>query len=289
MKTFLFYLLVGACGTAVAQTPAANPMPDGSRDMYVGLGVLSAPDYQGAIKRRVSAQPLIQMEWSSGVFISGMSVGMHLSREPSLEFGPLVSIQPGRDFNGTARGAAGINEINGPTLGPITGSGDKTAVDFSGGNLLYGLDSVPSRLQAGGFLNFYLTPEWRITNTLQYGSGRERKGSIWNISLQHIAADLAPNHRVSAAIGVNMVNRSYNQSYFGVSDVEFDRGAVQAFYPDAGMRDLYVTARWNWLLSPRWMLASSARFARLQDEASKSPLVRRQNDVSISMGLAYRF
>ncbi len=263
-------------------------MPDGSRDMYVGLGVMSAPDFQGSIKRDASLQPLIQIEWSNGVFISGMSLGMHLSREPSLEFGPLVSIQPGRDFNGTARGAGGINEINGPTLGPITGQGNRGA-DFSGGNILFGIDSVPTRLQAGGFLNYYLTPEWRIVNSVQYGSGRDRKGVVWNIGLQHIAADVAPNHRVSAAIGVNMVNRSYNQSYFGVTHEEFDRGAVQAFAPEAGMRDIYVGARWNWLLSPRWMLTSSARFARLQDESAKSPLVLRKNDVSVSMGLAYRF
>ena len=279
-------LLAGACTTAVAQTPAANPMPDGSRDMYVGLGVLSAPDYQGSIKRSASALPLIQMEWSSGVFVSGLSLGMHLSREPSLEFGPLLSIQLGRNYDGTSGGAGGIGETNGPTLGPITGFRD---MSFSGGNLLYGLDSVPTRLQGGGFLNYYLTPEWRITNSVQYGSGRDRKGMIWNIGLQHIATEVAPNHRVSASIGVNMVNRSYNRSYFGVTDAEFERGAVAAYYPDAGMRDMYVAARWNWLLSRSWMLTSSARFARLQDEARKSPLVERRNDVSVSMGLAYRF
>jgi outer membrane protein len=36
-----------AGGQVQAQTPAANPMPDGSRDMYVGLGVQSAPRYEG--------------------------------------------------------------------------------------------------------------------------------------------------------------------------------------------------------------------------------------------------
>jgi hypothetical protein len=34
-----------ASGTAWGQTPTVNPMPDGSRDMYVGLGVQSAPRY----------------------------------------------------------------------------------------------------------------------------------------------------------------------------------------------------------------------------------------------------
>jgi outer membrane protein len=52
----LFVLaLAGACGVAHAQTPAANPMPDGSRDMYVGLGAQYAPRYEGAAARRTTA------------------------------------------------------------------------------------------------------------------------------------------------------------------------------------------------------------------------------------------
>jgi hypothetical protein len=46
-KLFLLALTAG-CGAAWAQTPATNPMPDGSRDMYIGLGVQSAPRYEGA-------------------------------------------------------------------------------------------------------------------------------------------------------------------------------------------------------------------------------------------------
>jgi hypothetical protein len=47
MNKLLFLALSAACGTTWAQTPATNPMPDGSRDMYVGLGVQSAPRWDG--------------------------------------------------------------------------------------------------------------------------------------------------------------------------------------------------------------------------------------------------
>ena len=44
MNKLLFLLLAMGCVSSRAETPAANPMPDGSRDMYAGLGVQSAQD-----------------------------------------------------------------------------------------------------------------------------------------------------------------------------------------------------------------------------------------------------
>ncbi len=60
MKTFLVFTLALLCGAAHAQTPASNPMPDGSGDLYIGLGVASGPRYLGASGRRTTALPLLQ-------------------------------------------------------------------------------------------------------------------------------------------------------------------------------------------------------------------------------------
>ncbi|UUZ50035.1 hypothetical protein LP420_08350 [Massilia sp. B-10] len=57
----------------MAQTPATNPMPDGSYDSYVGLGIVAAQDYPGAMSGACRARPLLQFETSHGIFISGMS------------------------------------------------------------------------------------------------------------------------------------------------------------------------------------------------------------------------
>ncbi|QNA88401.1 MipA/OmpV family protein [Massilia sp. Dwa41.01b] len=99
--TKLFALALAAvANTAAAQTPATNPMPDGSRDMYVGLGVVSAPRYEGARTSERHALPVLQVQWSNGVFVSGMGAGMHLSRAPQVEYGPLIEVQPRRDESG---------------------------------------------------------------------------------------------------------------------------------------------------------------------------------------------
>ena len=85
MHKSLVLVLAAACGAASAQTPANNPMPDGSRDMYVGLGIVSTPEWDGARGRKERALPVLQVQWSNGVCVSGMSAGLHLSDRPSVE------------------------------------------------------------------------------------------------------------------------------------------------------------------------------------------------------------
>ena len=58
MNKFLALALVAVSSGASAQTPAMNPMPDGSRDMYVGLGLVSAPRYEGARDSERHALPV---------------------------------------------------------------------------------------------------------------------------------------------------------------------------------------------------------------------------------------
>lgn len=279
MKTFLALFLAAASAASCAQTPATNPMPDGSRDLYVGLGVVSAPDYAGARARRTAALPLIQAEWSNGVFVSGLSAGMHLSRRPEVEFGPLLALDLGRDEDGENNRAGGVTPVIGFQAGRQASSGQG----------LLGLRPIGARLQAGGFANYYLTPALRITNSVLYGAGHERDGLTWNLGLQHMAAELAPRHRISFSAGLNFVNRAYNTSYFGISPEEALLSGHPKYAPGGGLRDVYVGAGWNWALSPSWMVASAARLTRLRGDAADSPLVERPTNLTVSTGLAYRF
>ena len=287
MKTLLALSLASACGAVLAQSPAANPMPDGSRDMYVGVGVTSAPEYPGASERRVRAQPLIQVEWSSGIFISGMSAGMHLSKRPSVEFGPLLAIQAGRNEGGM-RNEAGV-PINGIGVGDpdrFIGSGVKLP---DGPDGLKGMVEVKARLQGGAFFNYYLTPGVRLTNSVLYGAGNERDGLIWHVGVQRIAPAMSGKHRFSFGAGMNVVNRKYNATFFGVSEGEAPASGYEVYAPRAGIKDVYASAGWNYALSPSWMITSSARLSGLTGDARRSPLVQRSTNLTVSTGLAYRF
>jgi outer membrane scaffolding protein for murein synthesis (MipA/OmpV family) len=270
-----------AGGLAQAQTPAANPMPDGSRDMYVGLGVQSAPRYEGTGSRKVSALPVLQVEWSNGVFISGMSAGMHLSNSPTVEYGPLLALLPGRDESGAGTGIGGTDGALFNAIVPV----ERLAKPAG----LTGMDKIGARLQAGAFYNLYLNPEWRLTSSLLAGGGQDHDGVRLDLGVQRLAAVLGDRHRVSLAAGVGVVNTRYNETYFGVTPVEAMHSRFPMYAPRGGLQDVHLGARWNYALSPSWMATSTLQAKRLLGDASHSPLTERSTNLTVSTAIAYRF
>ncbi|HEX8609803.1 MAG TPA: MipA/OmpV family protein [Telluria sp.] len=296
MKILFTFLLGAACAPVHARTPAVNPMPDGSRDMYIGLGFVSAPAYDGARRPRRMAVPVLQGEWSNGVFISGMNAGIHLSDQPALEFGPLLAVQARRSEagNGAALGGASLNSmiVNTSSLAPegnVPPDQPGKNARSAGPNRLSGMDVVGARLQAGGFVNVYLSPDVRLTNNVLLGAGKGSDGVVWNLGIQRVMAQFSPHHRVALAAGVSVVNRSYNSSFFGVTPDESIRSGNRAYAPGAGLNGASAGVRWHWSLTPSWLLINNVQATRVLGDARKSPLVERPNGFSVSTALAYRF
>jgi outer membrane scaffolding protein for murein synthesis (MipA/OmpV family) len=277
----LFALVLAVSGSAAsAQTPTTNPMPDGSRDMYAGLGVVSAPRYEGADSRKTRALPVLQVQWSNGIFVSGMSAGMHLSASPTVEYGPLLTVHPRRDEEGAGGGVGGVE---GSTLAPTS------VRTFAGKNRLAGMDEIRTRPEAGAFFNYYLSPEWRLTSSVLAGAGNDRNGVRGEIGIQRLALQLAPHHTVSVTAAASFANRAYQQSYFGVTAHQAYASGNPEYHPEGGIKDVRLGARWNWALSPSWILTSSVQASRLAGDARRSPLVERPTNVTVSTAFAYRF
>lgn len=278
----LFALVLAVSGSAAsAQTPTTNPMPDGSRDMYAGLGVVSAPRYEGADNRKLRALPVLQVQWSNGIFISGMSAGMHLSSSPVVEYGPLLAIHPRRTESGI-----------GDRIGEVSGSASllPTSVrTYNSDNPLAGMEEIKARPEAGAFFNYYLSPAWRLTSSVLAGAANDRNGVRGEIGIQRLAMELAPHHTVSVSAGVSFANRAYQQSYFGVTEFQSYSSGNPEYRLNGGLKDVRIGARWNWALSPSWMLTSSVQGTRLVGDARRSPLVERPNNVTVSTAFAYRF
>ena len=280
--TKLFALAFAAVSSAAhAQMPATNPMPDGSRDMYVGLGVVSGPRYQGASDSERKLLPVLQVQWSNGAFVSGMRAGVHLSRTPQLEFGPLLELQPRRDVDGEGGGAGGIGDMDFKLVAmPMVTEGD---------NRLGGMPAIHSRLQGGGFLNYYLTPEWRFTSSLLYGAGNARDGLKLELGVQRLAINIGAHHRLALDAGLGFGNRRYNMAFFGVSEMDSFSSGNPMFDAGGGLKDARLGARWNWAWSPSWMLTSQLQATRLLGSARLSPLAPRPTNLTVSTAIAYRF
>src|SRR5439155_5243522 len=131
--------------------------------------------------------PVLQVEWSNGLFVSGMNAGWHLSNNPTVEYGPLLGVAPGRDGTGDGNSVGGIGNF---ALAPVPGinarKNQPQAMD--------GMADIGARLQAGAFFNVYLDPQWRLTSSLLYGSGRERDGARLELNVQRRATAVGERH-----------------------------------------------------------------------------------------------
>ncbi len=165
----LLTILSLAALPALADDGAVGMMPDGSTDMYVGLALatrLSSSDDHDA---STALRPLLQIQWSNGIFVSGTGVvGMHLSRTPGVEYGPLLFDSNGRDPRDSPRLA---------NTHPIRGSWD-----------------------AGGFYNYYLGDQVRLLTSAAYDTSAH--GLVGSVGLQKTLASVAPHHTLSFSAGV---------------------------------------------------------------------------------------
>jgi outer membrane protein len=287
----LFTILLFLSQVASAQMPITNPMPDGSGDMYAGLGVISAPRYVGADARRQHVLPVLQGQWSNGVFVSGMNAGLHLSTRPALEYGPLISLHPGRDDGGDGASAIGIEraigEGNLPRLPRVMVQ--YNAQMLASGNRLNGLPAISRQLQGGAFLNVYLAPALRLTSNVLYGAGNDRHGATFKVGLQAIGMNPAPHHTITVEGELALANRSYNQAFFGIDNDQSINSGNPLYDAHGGWRDARIGARWHWTLTPSWMLVSSVDVTRQLGTTRTSPLVSRTTGVAVSTALAFRF
>jgi outer membrane protein len=315
-KLFTFFLAsLVFSNFSQAQTPAQNLMPDGSHDMYLGLGVMSRPVYEGAAHTKAHFIPVMQMQWSNGVFLAGMSAGWHLSNQPKHEFGPIISLEPNRTSSGIS------DSIQTPNSFPSDLGGDlsDTAALKMFGNKLAGLEKIPTRLLYGGFYNYQITSNLRQTNTLFLGAGNNQRGIRLKSDLRYQFKNLPAHHQFSLGMGVAIVNRAYAQSYFGVNksqttldtvtftstiwDVQTNEmisvdtisrayvldGTNKGFYPRAGIKDIHADIFWNWSLSSSWLVTSKVSLSQIVGSSRMSPLVERKTNMTVSSAIAYRF
>jgi outer membrane scaffolding protein for murein synthesis (MipA/OmpV family) len=279
---------VGLALAARAELPAMRLMPDGSKDMYIGLAVSSMPKYRGARERETKPLGLLQMQWSNGIFVSGLSLGMHMSDAPAVEYGPLLAIEPGRTSSGSQTSSS-VGGMDGMTVGSASVSAS-TAPPRPGTTTPSRFTEVSSALEGGGFFNYAFDQTLRVTTSLLYGAGNDRNGLLLNAALQKSFLALAPHHHLSLSAGLTWANRPYLHSYFGADARRQPDGTTsRAYAPAGGVRDVQLVLNWNWELSHLWLLSSQASATRLMDDAARSPLVDRRNNFAVRTGLAYRF
>ncbi len=293
----IMIVLLGTHGLCQAQTPAQNLMPDGSHDLYMGLGVIVRPNFEGSKQHKVRALPVFQMQWSNGAFISGMHAGLHLSDQPQHDFGPLIGIEPGRNASGSRNIPDDASNVfpSGDVL-----ESNKTSVKPI-------FNTVKARLTAGGFYHMQINPQLRWHNQLLYGSGNDRNGLRFNSDVRFKLPEIFSHQAITVGLGLQAVNQAYARSYFGVNNINSPVQSVSLFdgiafaktvapveapieyKARAGIKDVHLDLFWNVNLSSSWLVTTKLNASYLLNNAANSPLVQQRTNVTVSTALAYRF
>lgn len=252
-KRFPFILLLATCGMACADDSNWQMMPDGSRDMYVGVALATGNAAAAGEHRPSALRPLFQARWSNGIFVSASGVaGIDLAHAGGVEYGPLLAFSNARDPHDNRR--------------------------------LRGTQAISGSADAGGFLNLYLGHDTRLRTSVMYDTSAH--GLRTEVGVQKSWSALAPHHTLSLSAGASLVDGAVMRERYAVRR---DLGGVRDYRPSAGVADVSAGVNWNWELSSRWLVSSSAAAVRLGGQPAGSPVVERRNFLLWSSGLAYRF
>ncbi|WP_162249905.1 MipA/OmpV family protein [Massilia sp. Root351] len=174
---------VAASSLAVALAPALaqsdlSLLPEGSKELTLGATLGSSPSRYGSAARSTYLLPQFSVEWSNGIFVEGLVLGMHMSDAPLLRYGPLLALDFGTQL---ADGSTG-------KFRPV----------------------------AGGFINYVPVQELSLhahVFTPLGDAGRVRLNARAGTQ-----ATLAPRHQLFAGVGANLLGGGAMQADFGTAN-----------------------------------------------------------------------
>ncbi|MES2116295.1 MAG: MipA/OmpV family protein [Pseudomonadota bacterium] len=248
-------LLACLLAGASAHADSTMMMPDGSREMYVGLAMAARTGVTPGDDRRTVLVLSGQVQWSNGIFLSANGVlGMQLSERPGIEYGPLLQ-QSNERHPGDSRRLAGTRDIAGT-------------------------------LDGGGFYNYYLGDDLLLRSSLVYNTSAG--GAMGNVGLQKALVDVAPHHTLALSLSMNLAGGQVMRELY---EVRPDAAAPDRphYRPSAGVLSVNAGLNWNWALSSHWLVNSAVTATRLGPGPANSPVTARAGYLTWSTGLAYRF
>ncbi|WEK02106.1 MAG: MipA/OmpV family protein [Candidatus Sphingomonas phytovorans] len=274
LKRFFFIVASSALATGalILLTSNANAQepPRGDRDqddrdwnITVGAGAIYTPDYEGSDDYQVLPFPFLSVSYKDIVYIRGPEIGVNVLR-----------LAPTEDMR--------------IKLGPIARYRRDRSEDRN--IALKGLGNVGAAVELGGAARFELGRGW-----LQLSVAKDVAGAHDGVVVQGEAGvdvDLADRLSLSARGTTSWVDRHYMQTYFSVTPAQSARSGLPVFDAGKGIKDAGASLGLSYRLNDHWLLAATAGYTRLLNDAKLAPVVSRRGSPDQWLGgafLAYRF
>jgi MipA family protein len=264
MKCLVIYLVAPLLLFSLP-VPAADtsPKPNGI-EATVGLGVISAPKYEGSKDNRVSPFPLLDVNFN---------------------------------WNGLSVGTKGIEwkfidkpVVLGLTIGFDGGRKDKESKGFlsSGSDYLRGMGDIDTTVEYG--LSISGEPlGLPITAALRKApSGKGHGGTLLDLGA-YIPFELVEGISTGVSVSTTYADKKYTQAYFGVTPAQAANTNFAVYTPDAGFKSASLGLDASYNLTKNWIVNGGVTASRLLGDAAKSPIVQRKSGASAVLSFGYKF
>ena len=261
--------LGAAAGPVLAQDAAPRSLTG-----VVGVGVVTLPKYAGSDEYRVLPLPIVQLEYRGRFFLGGSQnsvapgIGAYLVRTPTLTVDVGLS---GSESRPESRGDA------------LAGLGTRSAASFATTGVAYRRGIVMANAgvvvglgkDEGSYGSLGLASELPLARRWIAGVST----GVTFADARNMAFDFGVTNEQSAA----------RHALLEAGDTRLSGIDVDAYAPEAGLKEMRGAASLAWLLTDRSRVMLFAQGTRLSNEAARSPLVRTRTGVVTGVALAYGF
>lgn len=211
------------------------------RRTRIGLGPQLYPTYPGADGHKL--RPLVDFSRARGdtpfeYEAPDESFGFAILRGGGFEIGPVANYQ----------GSRKPSDVGAP------------------------VEKVKGTIEAGGFVQYYLTPALRLRTEGRRGIGGH-DGWVGNAGVDFIQRN-KDEYVFAAGPRLTWSNGRYQRAYFGVSPQSAVAAGLPVYTPEGGLQGVGAATSLHVALTPRWGVYGYAQYERLVSDAGDSPLVR---------------
>jgi MipA family protein len=243
--------LLALAAPAFAQSTSML-MPEGSRDLYMGIVVADVARNEGGSARRLVALPTASGLWSNGIFAQLGAVGWDLTDDPTVDYGPIVTY--------CARSKRSDDTAH------------RSSIAFQG----------------GAFYGFMFTREIHFGSRLLYGGGAQGSGLQLRLGAD-VSWRLGAHDALTLSPGLTLANGDFMRTTYGVSARQAQSDDLPAYDAKAGVRNVGLDIDWGSELSTKFTLDAGISLSRLVGSAAHSPLIARRSQAALFSALSYHF
>jgi outer membrane scaffolding protein for murein synthesis (MipA/OmpV family) len=241
-----------ALASSAARADSNMNMPEGSKDITYSMTAFDAPRSEGGTRRQFGALPSFTGRWSNGIFAALGEVGMDLSDDPVLDWGPLVTYDLRQ------------RRTDDPS--------DKGGLDVEG----------------GVFAHYLFAYNINFNAAVLYGGGADRSG-VKLLTNADFTVRLGPHASLNLSPGLEFVNASYMKSSFGITPAQSANDHLAPYVAHPGLKSVNFGAAIDWQMTNKWSLTPGINTSMLVGSAAHSPLTERRTNSTIYLQLGYHY